>query len=62
MSFLVHDIGVIKADERHFCRVCRKLLREGEQYEMKERPKPFRRMTDYIYMHYPYCPKSSLEK
>lgn len=62
MSFLVHKIGVIKADERHFCRACRKLLRKGEQYEMQETPRPFRRMTDYIYTHYPKCPERLEDK
>ncbi|HUW46152.1 MAG TPA: hypothetical protein VMW50_10215 [Dehalococcoidia bacterium] len=62
MSFLIDKVGIIKAGERHFCRVCRKLLREGEQYRVQEEPKPFRRETDYIYTHYPNCPVKEIKK
>lgn len=57
MSFLVDKIKVTKKGERHFCRACRKLLREGEQYRVQETPKPFKRAADYVYTHHPRCPE-----
>jgi hypothetical protein len=61
MGFFVDEIGVIKAGERHFCRICRKMLREGEQYRVQERPMPFRRQMEWAYTHHPNCPKSGGE-
>jgi len=57
MSFLVDKIKTAKKGERLFCRTCRRLIREDEQYRVREEPKPFRRVTDWRYTHHPRCPK-----
>lgn len=54
-SFLTSNIKVAEEGERIFCRACRRLIRPGEQYEEKETPKPFRRVTDWVTTHYPNC-------
>ncbi len=44
--------GIMDASEgRHFCYMCRKLIRNGQQYEMHSSPKPFKREIGYYYKH-----------
>ena len=54
-QFLARKVKTVGEGDRIFCRACRRLIRPGEQYEEKETPKPFRRMTDWVTTHYPNC-------
>lgn len=63
MSFLVDKIdrqGTVSQKQgdnsRNFCRCCRKLIREGEKYRVRQVPMPFRRRHDWVYTHHPGCP------
>jgi len=56
-GFFAGKIDVVKEGERFFCRVCRRLMLPGEQYELKAQPKAFRREIDSVRTHFPKCPE-----
>jgi len=57
-GFMYGKVDVVKEGERFFCRVCRRLMRTGEQYEEKAQPKSFRREVELVRVHFPKCPES----
>lgn len=46
---------------RTFCVKCRKIIRTGQQYQVRGVPVPFRRQTRYEHWHYPECPVNKRE-